>query len=560
MPALFGWKPATSAGALARSRRIAAVFTGHGLGSLLDRTGLARLPFPRRGAPAERLSEARRLRLAFGELGGTFVKLGQMLSTRGDLLPLELVDELATLTDAAPPVPFAGVRGVIEADLGRPLERAFAAFEEQPLASASIGQVHGARLPGGADVVVKVRRPFVAEQVEQDLAILGGLARWAREHTLAGAELDLPALVDEFAFTLRGELDYRQEARNAARLRAGFAGRPEVWIPGVHAAVSSARVLVLDRARGLRIADLAALDRAGIPRRAVAENAVRIFLHEVLELGFFHADPHVGNFFVRPDGSLELVDFGMTGRVSPELRDRLLRLGLAAIHRDAGDIVEQLFALGLAGHTTARAEVTRDVERLLDRYAGVTVGQLAAADVVRELSALAYQHRLRLPTDLALLARVLAMSEGLGLRLDPTFQFFEFASPLLRRHWRARTRPAQLVRRAGRALAEAAELGAGLPGRAGRLLARLERGELDMQVRHEGLSRFSHDLQGMANRIAIAVVLGATIVALGLALVVVHPAGWGRLAGQVFGIAFTASLAFGAWLMLSIWRSGRRGP
>ncbi len=541
-----------------RSRQVARVLSGHGWGALVDSLGLGRFaPRPKR-KPDERLAPEVRLRLALGELGVTFIKLGQMASTRADLLPPEFAGELAKLQDAAPLVPIEQVLKTIEEDLGRPVERCFQRFEHQPLASASIGQVHAAWLPDGTPVVVKVRRPGVVEEVARDLQILDRLAGWAQAHTPFGRDHDLMPIVAEFAYTLRNELDYVREGRNAELLGKAFADDASVWIPAVDWSHTAPRVLTLDRVGGIKVRDLEGLDRMGIPRRTIAENAVRMFLRQLLELGFFHADPHPGNFFVQPDGSIAVVDFGMVGRVSDPVRGHLLRAGLAALEQDPESLAEELFALGVAGRRADRAAFVRDLDHLLGRYQGRSIGELSATEVTRELSNIAFRHRLQLPGELAMLMRVVTMSEGLGLMLDPDFRYLEFASPIIKRHWKGTRSLRAGAARLGRAAAEAADLGLELPRRAGRLLGRLERGELELNVRHEGLERFAVELQGMTNRLALAMILAASVVALGVALGFQGGAGFTPYLRWLFALGFLFSLAFGAWVLASIWTSRHR--
>ena len=542
-----------------RSRQIARVLTRHGLGALVDSTGLARFaPRMRHGRDA-RVAPAVRLRLALGELGATFIKLGQMASTRADLVPADFIAELSRLQDDAPPVPLEDVVRTIAEDLGQPVERCYARFEPVPLASASIGQVHAAWFADGTPVVVKVRRPGVVEEVERDLQILERLATWAQTHTAFGHDYDLLPIVSEFAYTLRNELDYVREGKNAEQLGKAFADDPSVWIPGVHWTHTTTRVLTLDRVGGIKVSDLDGLDRLGIPRRAVAENAVRMFLHQLLELGFFHADPHPGNFFIQPDGSIAVVDFGMVGRVSEPVRGHLLRAGLAALEQDPESLAEELFALGVAGKRADRAAFVRDLDHLIGRYQGRSVGELSAAAVTRELSAIAFRHRLQLPGELAMLMRVVSMSEGLGLMLDPDFRYMEFANPIIKKHWKSTRSWRTGFTRLGRAAVDAADLGLELPRRAGRLLGRLERGELELNVRHEGLGRLATELQGMTNRLALAMILAASVMALSVALGF-HGGGEAFMPylRWLFALGFFFSLAFGVWVLISIWTSRHR--
>lgn len=540
-----------------RSRHVARVLARHGLATIVDQSGLGRFA-PRRGRTADPpLGRAARLRVALGELGVTFVKLGQMLSTRGDLLPPEFVTELARLQDEAPPVAASHIVRTIVEEFGAPPDQVFLAFDLEPIASASIGQVHAARLQDGTPVVVKVRRPGVVEQVEQDLAILSRLAIWVRERG-PGNDVDWMALVSEFGYTLRNELDYVREGQNAERLARALAGEPGVRIPRVYWDRTTTRVLTLERMGGIKVTDLATLDRLAVPRRAIAENAVRMFLREVLEEGFFHADPHPGNFFVQPDGTIAVVDFGMVGRLREPVRRQLLRAGVAAVEQDADALAEALFELGVAGHRADHASFTRDLDHMLARWQGRSIRDMSAADMTNELTAVAFSHGLQLPADLALMLRVIAMSEGLGLMLDPEFRYMEFASPIVREQWQLSRSWTQGVGRVARAAVEAADLGLDLPRRAGRLLGRMERGELEFNVNHEGLERFAGEFQGMTNRLALAMILSASVVALAVALGVHGLPGIEGFVRVLLTLGFLFSLGFGIWLLASIWRGRRR--
>ena len=544
---------------LERARDIARVLSGHGLSALLQHTGLARMaPRVWRQAPGAAPTQAQRLALALGELGATFTKLGQMLSTRGDLLPPDYLRELTKLQDRAPRVPLADVLAAIERELHGPAERVFASFDAEPLACASIGQVHAAVLRDGTRVVVKVQRPGVAEQVERDLEILAQLVHWAERHTALGADYDLAALHSEFAHTIRGELDYRREGQHADRLRHGFGEDPDIRIPFVHWEHTTRSVLTLERVEGIKITDVAALDRAGISRRGVAETAVRTFLRQVLEFGYFHADPHPGNFFVEPGGRVALVDFGMMGRVSEPVRTHLLRAGWTSMQSDAGGLAEELYALGVAGRRANRVAFEKDLDHLIGRFANSSIRDLSARAVTDELWSITLRHRLQLPSELALLLRVITMSEGMGLMLDPEFHYLEYAQPILRRHWRDRTSVRTRMRELGRGAVEATELAAALPGRTQRLLARLERGDFELQVRHERLEQVTREFQGMTNRLSMALIVAASVVALAVALVARDGSEARPYLQWLFAGGLVFTLVFGLGLVFDILRSGGR--
>jgi len=546
-----------------RSRQIVGVLTRHGLDWMVEQIGLTGgRPFARR-SKARRLTghplnQAEHLRLALGELGGAFVKLGQVLSTRPDLIPSEYATELAKLQDAAPPVPLEQIRQVIMQDLGQNPKAIFAQFESKPLASASIAQVHAARMRNGQEVVVKIQRPGISIAIEQDLEILAGMADWAAAHSAIGRVYNLPGLADEFAFTLRNELDFRREGHNTDRFRRNFATDPGVYIPHVDWELTTGHVLTLERVGGLKVTDLAQLDAAGINRHTLAENAARLYMRMIFEFGFFHADPHPGNLFVRPDGSIALIDFGMVGRLDERLKDALLRMAQSVVHNDSTRLADELYALGAAGAGVRFSTLERDISHLLDRYAGGSLKELGAVQMFDEVMNVAQRNQLQLPGELALLSRVWEIADGLGISLDPDFRLLEFAKPYLRKFYSERRSPQVMVVRTAHAALDAIELSLTLPERAGRLLTQLEHGDVKLNVNHEGLDEAIYQMKRMVNRISLSILLAATIIALGLAVVAYHPASGEHTVGVFFSVAFPLSLVFGAFLMGSIWRSERR--
>ena len=557
---MLNWRPDRHLG---RYRQIAQVLARHGLGALADALGLERFTgLPRRvlgqEPPAPHPSRPARLRLALEELGTTFIKLGQILSTRPDLLPPEYQAELAKLQDAAPPVPGKVVMALIAAELGRPVEECFAAFDHQPLAAASIGQAHAATLPDGTEVVVKVRRPHVVEQVEADLEILQNLAAAASRRLVLAERYDLVGLAQEFAQTLRAELDYLREGRSAEHFAANFAGDPGIHIPRVYWETTTSRVLTLERIRGIKIGDLAALDAAGIDRRALAERAVRIILKMTFEDGFFHADPHPGNFFVEPDGRIGLIDFGMVGTVDQRTRDRLVAVVFAITSQDGDELVDAFLELGVARGPIKRDLLRRDLEHLVSRYWGRPLGEIAIGPLLQEVLAIIRRHHLQLPANLALLIKTVVMEEGLGQRLDPDFQLPAVLEPYARQLLMRQFSPARWARRLGRSSLDAAQLGVELPRHLRRLLGGLERGSLEVGVRPTGLEPLLERAERLANRIVLGVIVAAFINGLAVLLSVYRPLGWSGWVGGFFAIGFLVAVVVGAYLAWSILRSGRR--
>ncbi len=546
----------------ARSREIAAVLARHGLGALASVLGLDHfLPLPL-GLPghargAAPLTRPEHLRAALAELGATFIKLGQILSTRADLLPPEYQAELAKLQDAAPPEAWADVEAVLVAELGCPVEEAFATFDPAPLAAASIGQAHAATLHDGTEVVVKVRRPGVVEQVEQDLEILQNLAAAASRRWALADEYDLVGLAQEFAQTLRAELDYVREGGNAERFARAFAADPAVHVPRVYWDTTTSRMLTLERIRGIKIDDLAALDAAGIDRAALAAQAAQIVLKMVFEDGFFHADPHAGNFFVEPDGRLGLIDFGMVGAVDTRTQEQLAVLLQAVTSQEPERMVDALLELGVARRRVNRDALRRDLEHLVGRYYGRPLGEIALGPLLGEALGIVRRHHLQLPPNLALLLKTVMMDESLGTRLDPDFRLTSVLAPYAERLMLRQYSPLLWARRLGRSSFEAAQLGADLPRHLRRLLGELERGSLEVGMHPEGLEPVVRRFERLANRIVLGILAAAFINGLAALLSVYRPPGWDQWAGVVFALGFACAVLLGTYLAWSILRSGR---
>ena len=549
--------------ALSRSRQIAEALARHGLGYLVGLLGLERfVPFhrgllghPRRDRPYTRPEH---VRMALEELGATFIKLGQILSTRADLLPPEYQAELAKLQDAAPPVPWEVIEETLGMELGQPIAACFAAFDPAPLAAASIGQAHAATLPDGTEVVVKVRRPGVVEQVEEDLTILQHLAAAASRRWELADQYDLVDLAEEFAETLRAELDYIREGHSAERFAANFAGDAAVHVPRIFWETTTARVLTLERIRGMKVDDLAALDAAGIDRAALARRAARIVLKMVFEDGFFHADPHPGNFFIEPDGRIGVIDFGMVGIVDARSQEQLTRVVLAVMSADTDQLVDAMLDLGVVRGRLDRAGLRRDLEQLFTRYSGRALGEIAIGPLLESALAVVRRHHLQLPPNLALLLKTMIMNEGMGVRLDPDFRLPTVLAPYAERLILQQLAPPRLARRLSQASMDVARLGVELPQQMRRILGDLERGDLAVRVRPEDVEPLMRRFEQLANRIVLGILAAAFIAGLAVLLAIYHPPGIEQWAGVLFAMGFVAATVLGVYLAWSILRSGRR--
>lgn len=539
---------------LRRYREVVEVLARHGFALLVDALGLrSMLPRPaRRGPPPGPVH----LRRALEELGPTFIKLGQVLSLRADLLPREYVEELSRLQDRVPPQPFQLSRALIERELGAPVERLFRRLDPEPLASASLGQVHAAELPDGRPVVVKVLREGVEATVRTDLEIIGDLARLAAER-LGTAHVDPVELADEFARIMRREMDYRIEARQIQRFRRNFRGDGRICIPRVYARLSTARVLTMERLEGARITDFEALRRMGIDRRRLARTGAEIFLKMVLVDRYFHGDPHPGNLLVLPDGRLGLLDFGMVASLRPEVTEHLTRTFLAVVRQDARAAVRSMRRMGIVPPGVDRAALERDLDDLIARNYGRPIGELSLSEVVADSLEIVSRHRLRLPGELLLLARALTILDGLGRALDSGFNALEVAVPFARRMWLRRLRAGPRLLAAADELQELGEVVRTLPEGVDRLLELAEQGRLSLGLQ---MGRESQPAMRRAeravNRLSLAL-LSAGLAVAGSLL-------WGqpgtpRLLGVpvLAAAAVTGSALAAGALVWAIWRSGR---
>ena len=545
-----------------RYRQIADVLSRHGLGFVVGVVGLSRwvplhhgvLGHQRRQEP---YTSPEHLRLAIEELGPTFIKLGQLLSTRSDILPADYLHELSKLQDAAPPVPLSTVRAVIEGELGGSPEEIFASFDAKPLASASIGQAHLATLLDGTEVVVKVRRPNVNAVIETDLEILQNFANIAGRRWQAAANYNLPGLVSQFALSLRRELDYLAEGRNAERIAVNFAANPDVHIPRVFWDTTTSRVLTLERIVGIKVDDLDGIDRARVDRRQLATKAAGVAVSMVFEHGFFHADPHPGNLFIEPGGRIGLIDFGMVGEVDEALRQRLGVLLAALTSHEVERLASALLELSVVKRPVDRDQFRIDLVGFIALYKGRRLGEVNIAELASHLLALLRKHHLQLPQEIAVLLKYFLMVEGMGVRLDPEFILGAVLGPYARQLAWERFSPDALARQLLSSGRDAAALAVDLPDRVRRLLDVLDASGLVVHLN----ARELEPLVGRAERIGDRMVAGIITAAFirGIAeLATADKERWGRWEGPLMGVALGISSALGGYLGWTARRLRRR--
>ncbi|MGQ9734493.1 MAG: ABC1 kinase family protein [Candidatus Bipolaricaulia bacterium] len=546
---------------LRRYRQILTVLIKYGFGDLLGRLKvrhplLGRLPRLRAVRELEDLSRPERLRLAFEELGPTFIKLGQLLSLRPDLLPSEYAAELAKLQDEAVPLSFAQIKGKVEAQLGHSLKGLFREFAEEPLAAASLAQVHRAVLGDGTEVAIKVQRPGIREVIRADLIILEDLAHFLVRHLPESEPFDPPGLVREFAKTLKRELDFVREGRNMELFRRNFQGDPTIYIPKVFWEYTTPEVLTMERIEGVKITDLEGLEQAGLDRHQVALNGANAILKQVFEHGLFHADPHPGNILVLEGNVIAPLDFGMVGRIDVELRERVGQLLLGIARGDLSGLVRTLRELGSLDERVDLGAFRTDLADLLDRYSRTPLYRLELGRLLDELMALVREYRLRLPTNLVMMGKALVIAEGVGRALDPEIELLALARPYLERLAIRRGAFQRALQGWGDTLAEGRELLQEFPAGLRAIMGKLRRGELRAQLDLSGFDRLVRELDRASNRLAFALIIAALIVGSSLVMQLeVGPRLWGLPLFGFLGFGFAAILGF--WLVIAILRSGR---
>ncbi|MCU0494198.1 MAG: AarF/ABC1/UbiB kinase family protein [Chloroflexaceae bacterium] len=544
------WPLVRQARYLGRYREISQVLVGHGFGYLVEQLGLASLlSLPRRVVlrvpPPTPVGVAVRLRETLIALGPTFIKFGQLLSTRPDLLPPDMVQELDKLQDTVPPFPANVAIATIESELGRPVKELFREFCEEPLAAASLGQVHCAVLHTGERVAVKVQRPDIQQRITTDLAIIGELAELAQDRGVLGGTHNLVELAWELSATVRGELDYRREGRNADRFRANFVGSELVHIPTVYWDYTTSKVLTCELLTGLKINDIAGLEKAGINRKVLARNSMHLILQEIFSDGFFHGDPHPGNFFALPGDVIGVVDFGQVGTLDRETTRQLLLLLVALTNHDNDGALRALERMGTLSRHSITPALRRDMQRFTDTFVDRPLADLSARETIEQLLTLMRRHNLSLPGPLATLLKALVMMEGIGLQLDSSLDVFGEARPYAERALTEQFTPGVVGERlaaGGRVISEAV---LELPQQVSDALWQLNKGELQLQTRELELRRVAAAMVSAANRLAVALVLAAFVLATGAIAVAMGISGWSGwlpmllLAGGVIGVIFS---------------------
>ncbi len=535
----------------------------HGFGYMVEEMGLNRmlsipLKLARRDVHGIR-TVGERIRLVLEELGPTFIKLGQLASTRSDLLPENIIEELVKLQDQVPPFAGEEARQIIELELGLSIEDMLESFQEEPVAAASIGQVHLGKLHSGELVAIKVQRPGVARIVQRDLEILQDLIGIAKRHMDWVSQYNISEIIDEFSKSMRAELDYNVEGRNMERLGQNFANDRRIHIPKTFWNYTSARVLTMEFVDGIHMGKPDEIVQQGLQLPDVAQRLVDSMLQQIFIDGFFHADPHPGNLLALRDGRVAYLDFGMMGRLNSDTKNGLASFVIAMLRKNTDSMVRAILRLGFVPDDIDIAAMRGELERLRDQYYEVPFSQINLGEALNEMFAIIRTFRIDIPSDLALLGKALITLEGVIGRLDPNLSIVKMAEPFGRRLLGERYSPKRLRERITDGALQAIEVLTDLPRQTSELSRVIRSGKLKVEVNVPELGELLHKMDQIVNRLAFSIVLLAfCIIMVGLiigsSLRDQSPILWGL---PVVEIGFIIATLMVLWLLFAIFKSGR---
>jgi ubiquinone biosynthesis protein len=544
---------------LDRYRQILAILFKYGFGSLLDRinlgsyfeTGLQIISRTRR-EQVEGLTDYERLRMVFVELGPTFIKMGQILSTRPDLIPLDLIQELTKLQDNVPPFPIAQVKEILEQELQAPMDEFFTRFDENPLAAASIGQVHRARLITGEEVIVKVQRPGIKKTIEVDLEILYHMAILMEKH-FGEAHIYQPTkIVDEFAHSIEKEINYEIEAQHAERFARQFANNKFIYVPKVFKQTTTQRVLTMEYVEGIKVSDVGLLEHSGLDRKVIASRGADLTFEQLFKHGFFHADPHPGNICILPGNVICYLDFGMMDSVDKRSMDIFADIIIGYVNHDKTTITDAAMRIVEWDENPDRRALESDIEGFIERYLYKPLKSMNLGDILRESLQLFERHRLRLPSDIFFMIKAVSEVEGIGLMLDPDFDIVTKVTPHVKNIQMERNHPGSFIddflTLSGRLRQFSLDLYD--------LLKQLKLGKGNLRIEHRGLEPLIFGINRSSNRIAFSLIIASLIIGSSL-IITTHtgPAIGGLLLLGLLG--YTVAVILGLWLLISIWRSDK---
>ena len=550
-----------------RIRQIINVFLKYGFGHVIDQIRLHRLvPLRKRLKAFGRWPEVKeitvpgRLRMAFAELGPSFIKLAQLLSSRPDLITTPYADEFKKLQDEVPQFPAEEAKRIIEEELRLPINRVFSYFREAPIAAASIAQVHHATLIDGSDVIVKIQRPGIGEQLETDINIMSTIGNLLVKHVPESRFFNPTGIVEEFSKTVRKELDFVEEMNNCNRFKRNFEDNPNVHIPRTYKEYTTGKVFVMERIDGVRIDNIAAIDKMTLDRKEIARIGIDAYFKMILKDGFFHADPHPGNIFVMPTGQIGFMDFGIVGRVTDELKETMANTFLALINKDFDRLIDQYIELGLVPEEVDVAAFRRDFKRDLTEFFeplyGMTLKEINFSAYLDTITHLAMKHKMRIPSELLLINKAMLILENVGRELDPDFDFIAAAEPYASKLVREKLSPSKIYEKTKKNIEEVGDFVVLFPRQMKQIIRKVLKDDIHVKMSHVNLPEFIKDMDKSSNRIAFAMIVSAMLISSAIMHATSVPPivfGFSLLGLSAFGLA----TLLGIWLIISIIRSGR---
>ncbi|WP_420266055.1 ABC1 kinase family protein [Candidatus Magnetominusculus dajiuhuensis] len=549
-----------------RITQILNVLVKHGFGQFIEQLNLNGLiPFRKRikllaGGVILESTVAVSLRQVFEELGPSFIKLAQILSSRPDLITERYATEFEKLQDEVPPFPFQSAKNIIEKELGKPIEEIFGDIEQTPIAAASISQVHRATLKDGSLVVVKVQRPRIKEIIETDISIMKMISGLMLKYIPDSEVFNPLGIIAEFSRTIKKEMNFCEEARNIQRFTKNFKTVKTIKIPILYPEFTSERVLVMERIEGMRINDISAIDAAGLDRNELAATLVNAYFKMILDDGFFHADPHPGNLFVLYDGRIAIVDFGMAGWLPPVVMESIAALLVALVHKDFESLIDQFVELGMITDEMDidrfRQEFLADMMELLLPLYDSALSEINFAEYLNTVTRLSIKHKLKIPSSLLLIDKCLLIVDNTVRELAPGFNFISAATPYTSTLIMKKYGPKRVLDKLERHLSGLADSLIDTPKKLRVLLRRMIAGEFTIKSNIAGIDRLTRDIEKSSNRLSFSIVIASIIMSSSILTL----SGTGAKIFDIPAIGtlgFTIAFFLGIWLIISILRSGK---
>lgn len=510
---------------LNRTREILGILIKYGFEDIITNSTLrnlvtesTRISWLRQDKPVFEYTRYERIRMCAEELGPTFVKLAQVLSNRPDIIPDALVREFEKLQDRVPPFPFEEAKAIIERETGKNLEDIFEEFSEKPMASASIGQVHRARLKTGELVVVKVQRPDVAEIISQDLAVIKETVKRADRYLKKQGVLNADEVVKVFERSMQKELDYNNEARNIERFRATYKHRTDFYVPKPYREFSSEKVLILEFVEGCKITDVRQLKEWGISPVKVVEQGMDIYLSQIFEYGYFHGDPHPGNVLVDKNGRIILLDFGMVGQLMKKDKYAFAGIFIAMSRHNAQEMAVQMRKLAVEDNIVDMRQFIYDLNDLIEDYASLDVSESSIQDVITRLQKIMFDYKITVPGGVFIIFRAFAILEGIGKKMHPNFKTYEFIKPYGQKLIAEQLKPGNLAEEARSRLSNISAFLNSFPVEVRGILQKASRGKLHFEVELQGYGYLLKKMDSIANRMSITYIICALIIGSSIAL------------------------------------------